>query len=39
MDKTLTTTLAPPRIVKGDAMLIFGLSEHYGQSKAGIPSQ
>ena len=39
MDKTLNTTLAPPRIEKRDAMLIFGLSEHYGQSKAGIPSQ
>ncbi|HEY3454171.1 MAG TPA: helix-turn-helix domain-containing protein [Bryobacteraceae bacterium] len=39
MDKALTTTLAPPRIVKAEAMLIFGLSEHYGQSKAGIPSQ
>jgi len=39
MDKTVTTTLASPHIEKRDAMLIFGLSEHYGQSKAGIPSQ
>ena len=35
----MTTALAPPRIEKKGAMLIFGLSEHYGQSKAGIPSQ
>jgi AraC family transcriptional regulator len=39
MDKTVTTTLASPHIEKRDAMLILGLSEHYGQSKAGIPSQ
>lgn len=39
MDKPTTTSLAPPRIVKSDALSIFGLAQHYGQSKAGIPSQ
>jgi len=39
MDKTTTHSLASPRITKAEAMLAFGLSEHYGQSKAGIPSQ
>lgn len=39
MDKTTTTPLASPRIVKGDALLIFGLGQHYIRSNAGIPSQ
>jgi AraC family transcriptional regulator len=38
MNKTITS-LASPRIAKGEPMLIFGLGERYGQSKAGIPSQ
>jgi AraC family transcriptional regulator len=39
MDKAITTSLASPRIVKGEALLIFGLGQHYSQSNAGIPSQ
>jgi hypothetical protein len=27
MDKTITTSLASPRIVKGEALLIFGLGQ------------
>ena len=32
MDKTTTHSFASPRITKAEAMLVFGLSEHYGQS-------
>lgn len=39
MDKTVTTSLASPRVVKGDTLLIFGLSQHYSGSNAGMPSQ
>jgi AraC family transcriptional regulator len=39
MDKTITTPLASPRIVKSDEILIFGLGEHYIQSNAGMPAQ
>jgi AraC family transcriptional regulator len=39
MDQTITTSLASPRIVQGDTLLIFGLGQHYSQSNAGIPSQ
>jgi AraC family transcriptional regulator len=34
-----TTLIAPPRVVPSDALLIFGLGEHYVKSNAGIPSQ
>ncbi len=40
MDQPTTSTLAPPRVVTGEAMLIFGLSQRYHcANKAGIPSQ
>jgi len=39
MDDTTTTVIAPPRVVKSDALLIFGLGERYVRSNAGIPSQ
>ena len=39
MDKTITTPLASPRIVKSEEILIFGLGEHYIQSNAGMPAQ
>jgi len=40
MDQATTSTLAPPRVVTGSAMLIFGLSQRYHcANKAGIPSQ
>lgn len=38
-NNTSTTTVAPPRIVRADALLIFGLSQRYHRSNAGIPSQ
>jgi AraC family transcriptional regulator len=31
--------IAPPRIVKSDALLIFGLGQRYHQSNAGMPAQ
>jgi AraC family transcriptional regulator len=34
-----TTLIAPPRVVRSDALLIFGLGERYVKSSAGIPSQ
>jgi len=39
MDNHTTTTIAPPRIVRSDALLIFGLGQRYYRSNAGIPSQ
>jgi AraC family transcriptional regulator len=39
MDKTTTISLASPRIVKGEALLIFGLGQHHSQSNAGMPAQ
>jgi len=39
MDDTTTTVIAPPRIVRSDALLIFGLGERYVRTNAGIPSQ
>ena len=39
MDDHTTTTIAPPRIVRSDALLIFGLGQRYYRSNAGIPSQ
>ena len=34
-----TSAIAPPRVVRSDALLIFGLGERYVKSNAGIPSQ
>jgi AraC family transcriptional regulator len=34
-----TTPIAPARVVRSDALLIFGLGERYVKSNAGIPSQ
>src|SRR5271165_6929263 len=40
MQTATTTRIAPARIAERDAMLIFGLSQHYApQSMAGIPAQ
>ena len=39
MNDSKTTLIAPPRVVKSDALLIFGLAERYVKSNAGIPSQ
>lgn len=40
MDQTTNTPLASPRMIKGEALLIFGLGQHYQcQSNAAIPSQ
>jgi AraC family transcriptional regulator len=38
-DRTATTLIATPRIVRSDALLIFGLGERYVRTNAGIPSQ
>ena len=40
MQATRTSSIAPSRIARHEAMLIFGLSQHYTfQNTAGIPSQ
>ena len=39
MNDSKTTFVAAPRVVRSDAMLIFGLGERYVRSNAGIPSQ
>jgi AraC family transcriptional regulator len=39
MDDNTVTTIAPPRIVRSDALLIFGLGQRYHKTNAGIPSQ
>jgi AraC family transcriptional regulator len=39
MDNTTITSLASPRIVTEEALLIFGLLQHHSQSNAGIPAQ
>jgi AraC family transcriptional regulator len=39
MTENTVTALAAPRIVRADAILIFGLGQRYHQSNAGIPSQ
>ncbi|MEP7307974.1 MAG: AraC family transcriptional regulator [Acidobacteriota bacterium] len=39
MNGTTSTTIAPPRIVRQDTLLIFGLSQRYHRTNAGIPSQ
>jgi AraC family transcriptional regulator len=39
MNDNTVTTIAPPRTVRADAMLIFGLGQRYHRSNAGIPSQ
>lgn len=38
-DSTMATVLAPPRIVRSDALLIFGLGQRHRGSNAAIPSQ
>lgn len=38
-DHSSTTTIAPPRIVRAEALLIFGLGQRYHNTNAGIPSQ
>jgi AraC family transcriptional regulator len=39
MTDTKTTIIAPPRVVRSGALLIFGLGQRYHQSNAGIPQQ
>jgi AraC family transcriptional regulator len=39
MDDTSATLIAPPRVVRSDALLIFGLGQRYVRTNAGIPSQ
>jgi len=39
MNDSKTATLAPPRIARRDALLVFGLGERYHRTNAGIPSQ
>jgi AraC family transcriptional regulator len=39
MDDSKTILIAAPRVVRSDALLIFGLSERYMRTNAGIPSQ
>jgi AraC family transcriptional regulator len=39
MKDSKTTLIAAPRVVRSDALLIFGLGERYVKSNAGIPSQ
>jgi AraC family transcriptional regulator len=39
MDETNIAPLAPPRIVEGPPLLIFGLSRRYQKTNAGIVSQ
>jgi AraC family transcriptional regulator len=39
MNDSKTILIAPPRVVRSDALLIFGLGERYVKSNAGIPSQ
>jgi AraC family transcriptional regulator len=39
MTENTVTSIAPPRIVRSEAMLIFGLGQRYHRSNAGIPSQ
>jgi len=39
MNDANTLTMAPPQIVRHDALLIFGIGQRYHQSNAGIPSQ
>jgi AraC family transcriptional regulator len=39
MNDHAATTIASPRIVRHDALLIFGLGQRYHRSNAGIPSQ
>ena len=39
MNDHATATIAPPRIARADALLIFGLGQRYHRTNAGIPSQ
>jgi AraC family transcriptional regulator len=39
MTNQTPTAIAPPRIVRGDAILIVGLAQRYVRTNAGIPSQ
>jgi AraC family transcriptional regulator len=39
MNDKASATLAPPRVVRSDALLIFGLGQRYHGTNAGIPSQ
>src|SRR5215510_9078058 len=39
MDDTTATLIAPPRVVRSDALLVFGLGQRYVRTNAGIPSQ
>ncbi len=39
MTDSTSASINPPRIVRGDDLLIFGLSQRYQRSNAGIPSQ
>lgn len=39
MTDSTSASINPPRIVRGDGLLIFGLSQRYQRSNAGIPSQ
>jgi AraC family transcriptional regulator len=39
MNDHTPTTIDPPRVVRGESLFIFGLSQRYHRSNAGIPSQ
>jgi AraC family transcriptional regulator len=39
MNDAKSTTIAPPQIVRGDTLLIFGLGQRYHETNAGIPLQ
>jgi AraC family transcriptional regulator len=39
MDHNTSAAIAPPRIVRSEALLIFGLGQRHYRSNAGIPSQ
>jgi AraC family transcriptional regulator len=39
MTNNTTTPIAPSRLVQSDALLIFGLSQRYHRTNAGIPTQ
>src|SRR5436309_3236115 len=38
-DTNTTITTAPPRVVRSDTLLIFGLSQRYVRTNAGMPQQ
>lgn len=39
MNEKTSTTIASPRVVRSEALLIFGLGQRYHRTNAGIPSQ